>query len=205
MKHSAVLLLFLMLTQLCQAQNEKEKLQYRSFGRCDGCEGVFEYGKRKLQAVDTLPDYEKYEPKIKLTGTIYKPDGKTPASGVVLFVYHTNPEGKYPKKGDEKGLAKKQGYIRGWVKTDSSGRYTLYTFLPGSYSSTEAHIHTAVLEPNGYYYYIDDFNFEGDPHFNTTLVRKEWGGSGIVKLQKKGEETIGERDIILGLNVENYE
>lgn len=205
MKHTAVILFILILAQTCHSQNEKEKVQYKSYGRCDGCEGVFEYGNRKLQAVDTLPDYEKYDDKIKLVGTIYQPDGNTPAHGVILYAYQTNPEGIYPKKGDETGLAKKQGYIRGWVKTDSSGRYTLYTFLPGSYSSGAAHIHTAVLEPNGRYYYIDDFNFEGDPHLDISAVQRQWGGSGIVKLQRKGEEVIAERDIILGLNVENYE
>lgn len=207
MKNSAVLLLVLIfiLTQVCQAQNEKEKVQYRSFGRCDGCEGVFGYGNRKLQTVDTLPDFLQYEPKLKLSGTIYKPDGKTPASDVILFIYHTNPEGKYPKKGDETGLAGKQGYIRGWIRTDSNGRYTFYTFRPGSYSSNEAHIHAALLEPNGKYYFIDDFNFEGDPYFNTTLARRKWGGSGIIKLKKEGDILEGERNIVLGLNIPGYE
>lgn len=198
------LFLLVVLVQACYAQ-QKDEIAYRAFGRCDGCEAVFEYRDKKLTSVDTLPDFEKYDPKIKLTGIIYQPDGKTPAPGVILYVYHTNPEGKYPKKGDETGLAKKQGYIRGWVKTDSNGRYTIYTFLPGSYGSGEAHIHTTVLEPNGKYYYIDDFNFEGDPNFNTTLVRKKWGGSGITELREEGDILWGKRDIILGLNVLNYD
>lgn len=204
MKNLYLIILILLLAEACNAQT-KEEISYRSFGRCDGCNAVFEYGDKKLISIDTFPDYNKYEPKIKLTGTIYKPDGKTPAPNVILYAYHTNPEGKYPKNGDEKGLAKKQGYIRGWVKTDSTGRYTIYTFLPGSYSSNESHIHTAVLEPDGKYYYIDDFNFEDDPHFNITFVRKKWGGFGIVKLRKEGDLLLGVRDIILGYNVENYE
>lgn len=205
MKYSAFLLLVCMLTHLCQAQNKQEKVEYQSFGRCDGCEGIFEYGERQLQAVDTLPDFHQYEPKLKLSGTIYKPDGKTPAPGVILFIYHTNPEGKYPKRGNEKGLASKQGYIRGWIRTDSSGRYTFYTFMPGSYSSSEAHIHAALLEPNGKYYFIDDFNFEEDPYLNSTLVRRKWGGPGIIKLKQEGDILNGERNIILGLNIPGYE
>ncbi|MGK7391790.1 MAG: intradiol ring-cleavage dioxygenase [Candidatus Cyclobacteriaceae bacterium M2_1C_046] len=195
---------FLILTQACNSQPQ-EQINYRIFGYCDGCEAVLEFGDRTLSAIDTLPDFEEYDPKMKLSGTIYKPDGKTPASDVVLFIYHTNPEGKYPKRGDETGLAKKQGYIRGWVKTDAEGKYTFYTFLPGSYSSNESHIHAVILEPDGKYYFIDDYNFEGDPNFNTSYKRKNRGGSGIVELHKKDQLLIGKRDIILGLNIKDYE
>lgn len=194
----------LIIIPACQAQ-QQDKINYQSYGRCDGCEAVFEYGDQQLTSVDTLPDFEKHEPKIKLTGTIYKPDGKTPASGVVLFIYHTNPEGKYPKKGSEQGLDRKQGYIRGWVKTDSNGRYTFLTFMPGVYSSNEAHIHTALLEPNGRYYFIDDFNFENDPYFKKAAKRKLRGGSGVIKLVEEDNLLVGNRDIFLGLNIEGYE
>lgn len=48
-----------------------------------------------------------------VTGTVYRPDGRTPAPGVILYVYHTNAQGIYPKKGDETGNGRRHGYLRG--------------------------------------------------------------------------------------------
>lgn len=205
MKTHSFLFLLLFCTHLCVGQATKEKTQYQAFGRCDGCEGMFEYGDRMLQPIDTLPDFKKHEPKLKVTGVIYNPDGKTPAADVIMYVYQTNPEGKYPIKGDEEGWAKRHGYIRGWIKTDSSGKYTFYTFQPGSYGSGPAHIHAVVLEPNGKYYYIDDYNFEGDPYLSKENENKNEGGSGLVKLRRAGNILLADRNIILGLNIPGYE
>ncbi len=72
-------------------------------GPCEGCEAVFEYGDRKLTPTDTLPGFEENKPKLKITGTIYKKDEKTPAENVILYIYHTNREGEYATRGDEKG------------------------------------------------------------------------------------------------------
>lgn len=193
------------LSGCAQAQDLNEQIKYQALGRCDGCEAVFEYPDKMFQSTDTLPDFNSHEPKIKLTGTMYKPDGGTPASGVILFIYHTNLEGRYPKKGDEKGLAKKQGYLRGWTKTDASGRYTFYTFMPGSYGSGAAHIHTVVLEPNGRYYFIDDYNFVGDPNLDGEYRHRKRGGSGVVHFNKAGQIWTAERNITLGLNIPDYE
>jgi protocatechuate 3,4-dioxygenase beta subunit len=53
-------------------------------GPCEGCEAVFEYGDRILLPVDTLPDFFQEGTRLRITGTIYQSDGKTPASGVIL-------------------------------------------------------------------------------------------------------------------------
>lgn len=177
-------------------------------GPCEGCEAVFENGEKELTPTDTLPLYEDSGPKLKVTGTIYRPDGKTPAEGVILYFYHTNQKGVYPKRGDEEGWARRHGYLRGWIKTGADGRYTFYTIKPGSYPSRNApaHIHATILEPDGRYYYIDDYNFAGDPlltHGELNQSRPR-GGSGIVTLKKDGSTLVAERDIILGKNVPNY-
>ena len=174
-------------------------------GPCEGCEAVFEYGDRKLTPVDTLPGFEEKKPKLKITGTIYKKDGKTPAEDVILYIYHTNRDGVYPSRGDEEGWARRHGYIRGWVKTGADGKYTFYTFKPGSYSSNTAHIHSTVLEPNGKYYYIDEYRFKGDPKLeNVSAYIDSRGGSGIVELRKSGGIMVAKRDIILGKNINGY-
>lgn len=177
-------------------------------GPCEGCEAVLDYGDRELSPVDTLPGFEETEPKIKVTGTIYKPDGKTPAEGVILYIYHTNREGVYPTRGDEEGWAKRHGYIRGWLKTGKDGKYTFYTFKPGSYSSNPAHIHPIILEPNGKYYWLGSFRFADDPQLTNKHRNPEsprGGSNGILELKKENGILVGRRDFILGKNIPGYE
>ena len=160
--------------------------------------------------VDTLPDFSEEGLKIKITGTIFLPDGKTPAENVILYIYHTDQNGIYATKGNEKGWAQKHGYIRGWMKTGSDGEYTFYTLKPGTYPdrSEPTHIHPVILEPDGKYYWIEEYLFEDDPLLSNedgskTLPRG--GSSGILSLKKDGNILVGERDIILGKNVPDYE
>lgn len=178
-------------------------------GPCEGCEAIFEFGDRKLFSSDTLPGFHEPGLKIMVSGTIYKPDGQTPAEGVILYVYHTNQGGVYEKKGNEKGWAKRHGYIRSWVKTDKNGKYSFYTLKPGVYPnrSEPAHIHPTILEPNGKYYWLGSYFFDDD----SLLSEKErnptdprGGSSGVLKLVKQGDIYVGSRDFILGKNIPGY-
>jgi len=178
-------------------------------GRCEGCEALLEYGNKTLTATDTLPDYDDPGPKLIVQGTIYKADGKTPAPNVILYLYHTDQTGIYPTNGKEAGWAKRHGYIRGWIKTDASGRYTFYTLKPAAYPNNKipAHIHATVKEPDTNAYWIDEYLFDDDPY----LTREERGrqekrgGKGIITLRKTtGGTWIAERDIILGMNIPEY-
>lgn len=176
-------------------------------GPCEGCEAVFEYGNRSLSSVDTLPEFESEGIQIKVSGTIYQNDGVTPAEGVIMYVYQTDEEGVYPKKGDEQGWAKRHGYIRGWVQTDSEGKYTFYTQKPMFYGSAPAHIHATILEPDGKYYYIKDFLFEGDKNLTSRQIndpRPRGGDKGILSYKKQDGILSAQRDLILGKNVPGY-
>lgn len=175
-------------------------------GRCEGCEAVFEYGDKELKPKDILPDFDSKGEQIKLQGVIYENDGKTPAGGVILYVYHTNEEGVYPTKGDEKGWARRHGYIRGWIKTGPDGRYAFYTQKPGSYSNSPAHVHPIILEPDGRYYWISSYLFEGDPNLNEEVRdhERDRGGNGIVELKSVDGILVGTRDIVLGKELKDY-
>ena len=104
-------------------------------GGCEGCEAIYEspVSFEKLSSIGTLPDFNDPGPKIEISGIVYQRDGKTPAKDVVIYIYHTDQKGVYPKRGDEKGWGKRHGYIRGWVKTDKKGIYKFYTQKPAAY------------------------------------------------------------------------
>lgn len=178
-------------------------------GPCEGCEAIFEYGSNVLTSVDTLPEYQQNEPKLKITGTVFKKDGKTPAENVILYIYHTNRQGIYETNGDETGWAKRHGLIRGWVKTGKDGGYTFYTFRPASYPdrSEPEHIHITVKEPDKNEYYLDNYFFDDDPLLTTEKRNRleNRGGSGVVAPKEGGGILTIERHINLGKNIPDYE
>ena len=179
-------------------------------GTCEGCEAVFEFGSQQLKNVDTLPDFNGPGRKIKLTGKVYQPDGKTPATGVIIYIYHTNGDGIYPPDEHSKGWGKRHGSIRGWIRTGADGSYSFYTLWPGAYPSRNApaHIHPTILEPGGKYYWVDEILFEGDsliPQRDRERVNIRGGGTAILSFEKQGDLWVGERNIILGKNVPGYQ
>ena len=205
-----ILFMFAVLTVSCGHSQNKEKTSSQLLGGpCEGCEAIFEYRNKKLTSVDTLPDFNGQGLKIKVSGVIYKNDGKTPAKDVILYVYHTNQNGIYAPRNGDTGWAKRHGYIRGWVKTDNEGRYTFYTLKPGLYPnrSSPAHIHPTILEPNGKYYWLESYHFQGDPLLTQKEISPEnprGGSSGLLTLKKEGNIWVGTRDIVLGKNVSDY-
>ena len=203
-------LLFIM--TLCGTAQEIPENAKLVGGFCQGCEAVFEFGDRELTATDTLPVYDRPGPKLKVTGTIYQSDGKTPAANVILYIHHTNQKGIYETRGDETGWARSHGFIRGWIKTGKDGTYTFYTIKPGAYPSRSqpAHIHPILLEPDGKYYWLGSYFFDDDPLLTKSYRQDSensprGGTSGVMKLKKEGDLLVAERDFILGLNVPNYE
>ena len=180
-------------------------------GPCEGCEAIYEstIPFENLPSFVKLPDvsWDGKKP-IGINGIVYKADGKTPAPDVVLYLYHTNEKGVYPKKGDEKGWAKRHGYLRGWVKTDQKGAYKFGSLRPAPYPGRDepAHIHITVKEPGINEYYIDEFLFSDDPLL--TQARKDKlenrGGSGIITIVDVGNMYKGERNIYLGKNIPDY-
>lgn len=201
------LIIYLFSISCVNSQKDTAK-QEKVGGPCQGCEAIYEYGERKLSAIDTLPGFNKAPQKLLVTGTVFQKDGRTPAPNVIIYAYHTDAEGIYPKKSDSKGFEQRHGYIRGWVKTDKKGNYTFYTFRPASYPNTtiEQHIHLTIKEPSKNEYYIDDITFADDPNLSkrTKNRKKPRGGKGVVALQRTDKYLLAKRDIILGMNIPNY-
>ena len=64
------------------------------------------------------------------------------------------------------------------------------------------------MEPNGKYYWIGSYHFEGDTLLTKNEVFPELprgGSTGLLTLKKEGNIWVGTRDIILGKNIPGYE
>jgi protocatechuate 3,4-dioxygenase beta subunit len=192
---------------------QSNKRSGRVGGPCEGCEAIYESPVPfdQLPSIIKLPDWNDDSTLLGVNGTVYQADGKTPAAGVILYIYHTDHTGIYPRRGDEKGWGKRHGYIRGWMKTDANGQYKFGTRRPAAYPgrTDPAHIHITIKEPGKNEYYIDEFVFDNDPLLTKEKRAKleDRGGSGILVISP-AFDTIqikkAERNIILGKNIPNY-
>ena len=204
MKHLVFLVISLILVASSCAQSRSTQIG----GPCEGCEAVNDYGEKTLKSVDTISGFDHTSNKIKVSGIVYKNDGKTPAKDVILYIYHTDENGRYPSKASSQGWEKRHGYLRTWLKTDQNGRYAFYTTRPASYpnSTVPQHIHITVKEPNLSPYYVEDFYFLDDPNITPNIINRTnaRGGSGVIELKENGTLKMATRDIILGLNIPNY-
>lgn len=126
---------------------------------------------------------EKGDPLI-ISGSVFLSDGKTPASNILIYAYHTDTEGIYGRPGEPK-----HGRFRGWMLTDEKGRYEFRTIKPASYpnSTISAHIHMTLTGKNFKEDWIDSILFEGD-RFITQREREMAGRKGgfdpILRLEK---------------------
>ncbi|MGC6430851.1 MAG: hypothetical protein ACON5F_07405 [Jejuia sp.] len=157
------------------------------------------YSENSLKNTDTIPGFDSQEEKLKIIGTIYKSDGVTPASNVILYICQSDEYGDYhPKKVNGKRVLKHQG----WIKTDANGNYTFYTFVPGTYwpSRRIQQIHAVVQTSNeAEAYAINHFVFDSDPLLRRSCKKKiaDRGLNNVLKLEKKDNLLIGKRDIVL--------
>ena len=165
---------------------------------------LFAYGDQVLTTTDTIPDYAKAEQKLRISGTVFQNDGKTPAKDVVVFIYQTDENGEYELKKDDKN----ENYIyhRAWVKTDENGNYNFFTFVPGTdYGSNRMkHIHAFVKENNLPVYEADGFLFENDPYLSNYCRKKlkKAGATNILNPEKNGDILVASHDIVLNQNIQ---
>lgn len=122
---------------------------------------------------------------MKISGTVYQPDGKTPAANTLIYLYHTDIEGYYGRSSNEH----KHGRYRGWLLTNKEGRYAFLTIKPAPYPVQRfaAHIHMTVTTPTAREDWIDSILFEGDRLISArerSDAGKRGGFNPIVTLKK---------------------
>lgn len=132
-----------------------------------------------------VPPGEPGEPLI-VTGTVFRPDGETPAAGVDLYAYHTDAEGLYSATNDNTDPR-----IKATVRTGADGRYQLRTIKPAPYpgGGVPAHVHFRI-SGGGFPDQRVDLNFEGDPYLSARAVARsaERGSFGPVRPLEKGDD-----------------
>lgn len=215
--HSGCFFLLLAVVSSCngQANNSKSPVGATAGkssmvgGGCDGCELMYVGMPKNIASVDTSAGWTEPGQKLLITGKVFKIDGKTPAPNVLIYYWQTDHKGAYSPAAGMNEKAKRHGHIRGWVKTDENGNYSIYTVRPAPYPNQDmpAHIHVSVKEPQiSNEYYIDEFVFDDD-RLLTGAKRKALenrGGSGVLRVLLSGDVQVAEHNIILGLNIPNY-
>lgn len=122
---------------------------------------------------------------IKISGTVYQPDGKTPAANTLIYLYHTDREGYYGRTKDDPA----HGKYRGWMLTNERGSYAFVTIKPAPYPQRKfaAHIHMTVTTEKAREDWVDSILFEGDGLISTNereTAGQRGGFQPIVSLKK---------------------
>lgn len=169
---------------------------------CEGCDHALEADPDKLDWFTRIASPDEPGEPLVITGIVYQTDGKTPASGVVIYAHHTDINGYYPGGGPEFQNSARDGRLRAWLRTGEDGRYRFETIKPAPYPSLTmpAHIHLYIAEPGRRTYYIDDVVFADDPLVDAKYraAQELRGGSGIVELiRDDGGRWLAQRDITL--------
>lgn len=199
----------------CNSHSEKKQPSQDTSGTklvgggCDGCEIMYVDMPKLISSVDTSKGWQEKGQKLIISGKLFSNDGKTPSPDVIVYYWQTDNNGYYSPKPEMEEKAKRHGHIRGWVKSDQNGKFTIYTIRPAPYPNENipAHIHLSIKEPAiRNEYYTDDIVFADDPLLTTEKRSRmeNRGGSGILNVIQRGDIQLAEHSIILGLNIPNH-
>jgi protocatechuate 3,4-dioxygenase, beta subunit len=137
---------------------------------------------------------------LRVRGVVYRPDGVTPAAGIILYAYQTDSKGRYIH------LPSKSPRIKGWMRTDANGGFEFLTIRPGPYPNrTEpAHIHFHLWGPDLPPQWNVDLLFEDD-----TLIKDSrraesasLGRFAFVRAPLKGADGVFETTLDIRLKPE---
>jgi protocatechuate 3,4-dioxygenase beta subunit len=185
------LIIFIGVNYSIYAQDEKQNFIERN--------PIYDYTELQLNNTDTIPGFESKLNKLKISGTIYNSDGVTPAKNIILFIKQADEYGDFDlrKRNDKRFV-----HNRGWIKTNSDGQYTFYTFVPGNdrrYNQLQQ-LFPVIKEPSKQEYNIATFLFDDDPLLSKRCrkrIAKKDDPTRILKLKKENGLYVTQRDIVL--------
>lgn len=130
---------------------------------------------------------------VELSGRVVEASCREPLIGAVVEIWHASPNGEYDNVSPEMRY-------RCQLSTDSEGRYSLLTLLPGRYLNGDSyrprHLHIKVWDSTGNERLTTQFYFARDPYLECDSLANQ-----SLVLQYEGSETtqisITDADLIL--------
>jgi len=112
-----------------------------------------------------------------IRGEIFKPDGRTPAPGVVVHAYHRDRDG-FDFGPNDRALTTWR--LQGWVRTDANGRFEFRTIRPAPdhMGRDGAHVHFTLESQDLGRQWAPTLYFSDDPPSS---------GKGLADSAKAGE------------------
>ena len=120
-----------------------------------------------------------------------------------MYIEHADEDGDFDLR---KLNDKRYTHHRGWIKTNASGQYAFYTFIPGGdrrYNQLQQLFPTIKEEANEFYN-LESFLFDSDPLLTKACrkkIQKKGDVSRILKPIKQGDLLVVEKDIVLESSV----
>ncbi|MEO5967386.1 MAG: hypothetical protein ABIP68_00125 [Ferruginibacter sp.] len=193
----------------CKGQTTQPAANKIVGGGCDGCELMYVGMPKKILSESSTIGWANGNQKLILKGKIFLIDGTTPAPNVIVYYWHTDEQGVYSSDNQTPEKANRHGKLRGWVKSDELGNYTIKTSRPAAYPNNiiPQHIHISIKEPSIKNEYYADLYFDDDPLY--LGHKKKYGkvdraGTEVLRVLLDDKIQIAEHNIILGLNIPNY-
>jgi len=146
--------------------------------------------------------------RLLLTGTVLRPDCKTPVVGASIDFWHCDHAGAYDIKTPDEKIAPENFRFRAMAQTDKDGRFVFETVVPGRYGippglegfekyagqTRPAHFHLTVTHPI-YLPLTTQLYIQGDPY----IAKDPWASHSrlVFPLQKAGAGSTGAFEIVL--------
>lgn len=147
--------------------------------------------------------------RLVITGTVLRPDCKTPVVGANIDFWHCDHRGAYDIKTPDEKIAPENFRFRATAQTDQNGRFVFETIVPGRYGippglegfeayagqTRPAHFHLTVTHPI-YLPLTTQIYMKGDPY----IAKDPWARHSklVMTVAKGGTGSTGQIDIVLG-------
>lgn len=147
--------------------------------------------------------------RLVVTGTVLRPDCKTPVVGATIDFWHCDHKGAYDIKTPDEKIAPENFRFRAMAQTDKDGRFVFETIVPGRYGippglegfeayagqTRPAHFHLTVTHPV-YLPLTTQIYMQGDPF----IAKDPWAKHSrlVMPVKKTASGSAGQFEIVLG-------
>ncbi len=125
-----------------------------------------------------------------LQGSLSGGNGE-PVTGALVFLFHTDHEGRYAPEEDGPGRGAGNPRLFGFVRSDAEGRFTVRTIRPAPYTGLRnlRHVHFTV-EAEGFRGMNSQFYLDEDPEPTERQVRDAKARSFPILHAARGEDGV---------------